>query len=754
MRSPLLILGLILPLIASADPFPVQSGEHDGFTRIVTQVPNSDAWDVKQTGRKVTISIKGHQDGFDTSTVFQRIARDRIAAIESRAASLILTLECDCRVSAFPSGSDYAVIDVASPGVALPTPLIALENPRSSETQDQDATTEDSQAKLTPVPPILPLIVKAPKPQKPPQLDLDRTPLTEAQQSALNELQSQLAQELGAASTRGLLTPTARAPSARPRSVEASEPSDPPTTPPEPVDVAQDPLQNMRISSSMDAPMRKKAHPTTRKGQSCPDDASIAIETWGSAEAFDKQISAGRAALFGEFDRIAPQAALSLAQTYLYFGFGAEAQQVLALAPEVARDNPLLFDLADIMDHGEPRRADPLQSFAECESDIALWAVFALESGATSATLPVSSALRTINKLPAHLRRLLAPQLSRRLLSHGYDDAAAAVLRSLERLPDDLPVEATLAQAHVALKEGEIEDGTAKLETVAAQNTPHTPEALIALIEARIDPDEPISAETAALVDTYAQEHRDTTLGAKLEYAHALALIKSGQFDRAARAIKKRNESDNATEKIALNLNFLKELTGQGDDIVFLDHILDFSEEDIAQLPKPDIYDLVTRLLSLGFAAEAQRILATESETDRPLRRQLLAARTALALQQPFQAQAALLGIDAPEASPLRAQAKAMAGEFGEAHDLYQQSNLASSAQDTAWLANDWRDRTPKDSPIYGATARLVESRPALSDDPNGMLARTKAALSESAAARGTLDKLLSATALTQDATE
>ncbi len=245
-----------------------------------------------------------------------------------------------------------------------------------------------------------------------------------------------------------------------------------------------------------------------------------------------------------------------------------------------------------------------------------------------------------------------------------------------------------------------------------------------------------------------------TTLGGKLEYAHALALIKSGQFDRAAGAIKKRNESDNAAEKMALNLNFLKELTGQGDDIVFLDHILDFPEEDIAQLPKPDKYDLVTRLLSLGFAAEAQRILATEPETDRPLRRQLLAARTALALQQPFQAQAALLGIDAPEAAPLRAQAKAMAGEFGEAHDLYQQSNLASSAQDTAWLANDWRNRTPKDSPIYGATARLVESRPALSDDPNGMLARTKAALSESAAARETLDKLLSATALAQDATE
>ncbi|MEX3316348.1 hypothetical protein [Sulfitobacter sp. PS-8MA] len=749
MRGLALILGLILPLAANAAPFPVQSGEHDGFTRIVTQVPNGDAWGVTQNGRRVTVTIGGHRDGFDTSTVFRRIARDRIAAVESRPASLILTLDCDCRVSAFPSGADYAVIDVASPGVALPTPLIARENSRPPELQEQKATAQDRPAKLTPAPPILPVIVKAPEPKEPPQLDLDRAPLSGAQQSALNELQNQLAQELGAASTRGLLIPSARVPPVWPQSAEASEPAEVPVTTPEPASLAQDPMQNMQITSSMDAPARQKTRQTTRKGRSCPDDSSIAIETWGEPETFDQQISAGRAALFGEFDRVDPAAVLSLTQSYLYFGFGAEARQILALAPEVARDNPLLFDLADIMDHGKPRRVKRLQAFADCRSDIALWAIFALDGTANHA-LPVRTALRTVNKLPAHLRRLLAPQLSRRLLARGYDDAAAAVLRSLERLPEALPAEARLAQAQMALKGGEVNAGTAKLETVVAQNTPHTPEALIALIEARVEANEPISAETAALVDTYAQEHRGTPLGTKLQQTHALALIKSGQFDRAAKEIKQHSDPDNIQATLALNLNFLKELTEQGDDILFLDHILDHPEDSISRLPKPEKYDLITRLLSLGFAAEAQRILATGPETDRSLRRQLLAAKTALALNQPFQALAALLGIEDPDVAPLRAEAKAMAGKFGEAHDLYQQSDLDRSAQDSAWLAEDWREWTAEDAPIYGPTARLAESRPAFSDDPNGMLARMTAALNESAAARDTLGKLLSATALVQ----
>jgi len=740
----------ILPSVATAAPLPVQSGEHEGFTRIVAQVPNGSSWDVAHIGQTVTLTLPADSDGFDTSNVFNRIARDRIATIKGDASSLVLTLDCTCRISTFPSGPDYAVIDVADPGVALPTPLVEIANAQPLEEQPEISADPRTAEEPAAPAPVLPLIVTAPPPkQPPPSLNLNRTALNDAQQAALAEIQSQLAEELGAATTRGLLAPSADVPRRARAQIDVAE-FDVPAPPPAPVEATPDPLSNMRISSSMDMPFagQNSGAGVTREGLSCPKDADIAIETWGDPETFDQQISAGRSALFGEFDRINPDAVLDLARSYLYFGFGAEARQILALAPDMVQDQRLLFDLADIMDHGRLSQPETLQMFADCSSDIALWAIIAQDDRPNGSTLPVSTALRTLNKMPAHLRRFLAPHLSRRLLKHGYDEAAATALRSIERLPDSLSTEAQMAQAQIALKEGKTDTGATKLETIVEENTAQSPKALIALIDTRLAAGQPISFETASLVEAYAQEHRDTALGDELQRAHLMALVKSRQFDRAIAEISALNTRADPEVALPPRMALLRELTASADDIVFLDHILQQPVLTIARLDGPDKFDLAARLLSLGFAAEAQGILATEPESARPARRQLLAAKAALALDQPFQAQAALLGVEDPAVASLRAQAKAMAGDFDEADDLFRQSNLPAPARNAAWLAEDWRDRTPADAPVYGPTAQLAASQQPVSDDPAGMLTRTAAALAESAAARDTLSDLLAATAI------
>ena len=93
-----------------------------------------------------------------------------------------------------------------------------------------------------------------------------------------------------------------------------------------------------------------------------------------------------------------------------------------------------------------------------------------------------------------------------------------------------------------------------------------------------------------------------------------------------------------------------------------------------------------------------------------------------------------------------------MSGEYAEAHNLFRELDLEAPAREAAWLAEDWRDRTPSETPVFGPTAELADTKVEASDDPSGMLARSAAALNESIAARDTLANLLAATDLSVEA--
>ena len=85
--------------IASAASFRVLGGEHDGFTRIVIYTSASLEWNLVSNDRVVEITFPGHQDGFLTETIFNRIARRRVLGIDSTENTLRLSLGCSCTVS-------------------------------------------------------------------------------------------------------------------------------------------------------------------------------------------------------------------------------------------------------------------------------------------------------------------------------------------------------------------------------------------------------------------------------------------------------------------------------------------------------------------------------------------------------------------------------------------------------------------------------------------------------------------------------
>ncbi|MGJ8617921.1 MAG: hypothetical protein ACSHWS_13860, partial [Sulfitobacter sp.] len=321
-------------------------------------------------------------------------------------------------------------------------------------------------------------------------------------------------------------------------------------------------------------------------------------------------------------------------------------------------------------------------------------------------------------------------------------------LRNLERLPDALLPSATLAQAHVAIKSDNTTDGTSRLQDVATANVAESPYALVSLVSTKIDKGEPIDEKTVGLIEAYAHELRDTDLGPDLHKALVFALIETLDFDRALIEINAFSKSNPDKLAIELNVKLAQKLTKTASDIVFLDVIFRQLDSGIEPLDQPTKLSVASRLLSLGFALKADEIIESIPDRPRDPERQVLAAKIAIGLNQPFQALADLVGLNDQASDMLRAQAKSMTGAHEEAHEIYQTAGKKNAAHKNAWLAANWRELTPTSTPVFGQVRALAMPVFEPSDDQIGMLSRTTAVLEESGAARQTIAEFLTAPVL------
>ncbi len=743
------ILGLLwgVPMVTLADPLFVQSGEHDKFTRLVTPLPDGTQWRVNKSGNQVTVTMEGHADGFNTGDVFDRIPRARIEALKQDADQLTLSLACDCNVATFLDRGSFLVLDVAEKGVPLEGTFVQVEEittePQVVEVAPKSAPAR-SELRLPPLPVTLPKVVNTLNFSQP---SLDRGTLREREQFLLSEMQDRLAKELGTAATRGVLTPKpGRVLPHLPQLIENEEPVEIAIV--EEVLPETGPLSNVRISSSLDRPAYENNAAPEIAGFSCPAKGTFDVMEWGTKEPFALQIANAREGLYGELDRLNTQAAVQLAQRYLYFGFGAEAKQILELDPTMAKEHAPLLIMADILDGLPPRDASLLTRAIDCPPEVVLWATLAKPNPVSGAKPDADAALLALSNLPLHLREIIAPALSAKLLAYGDSQSAAQALRSLERTPVPLQPLAKLAQAELNLHNGDSNSGRAQLEEVVASNTEQSPAALIALVDAQIAVNQPIEMGVTNLVAAYAQELRDTEQGPELRRAHILGLLKAGQFDEAFAANADLGGNDNSDSARKLRAQLVRDLTATANDIVFLDHIFTQRETDIKDLPAEDLSALAERFLATGFPERAEQTLGYLPIEKRALDDKLLSARIALELGKPMKAQADLLGIDGDVANTLRADAKRMSGAHDEAHDLYMQSDQLGRAAEAAWLSDNWQGLTTTEMPVFGAASSLARYGENPTAVPTGMLARTAAALSESETARQILADLLDAAEL------
>ncbi|MGC3939862.1 hypothetical protein ACOTTU_18800 [Roseobacter sp. EG26] len=726
--------------VAVAEPIVVRSGDHEGFTRLVMQLPQSVDWQLEGAAGQQSILFSGHSDGFDTSQAFDVISRDFLTEIRTSPSRLDLELSCLCELNTFIDQGDFLVIDILD-GPALPEELPSATARRVQAVPRTAFNFGD-------------LLWSAPESsletQNSSEIDttapqLSSSPSTndenKRQQALIEETRSQLLAGVSNAASRGILQP------ATPNLGDLVKNSDEQEVifdSSEQITEAAKPTPgNMRVTNSRDVPESDSDIDLMTSGATCGDPKKLAISDWGNDEAFYLQIAAQRTALYNELDKLNTDQALQLARLYLYFGFGVEAKQVLRLAEDLEANYPELLDLADIMEFGHARNPRFAHRYLDCDSDLALWALMAAKDVPVDQILNEKAALRALSKLPFHLRAFLAPIVSKRLTRYGDLEAASIALRSVQLGSATPTKQSELAKAKIETELGNNATANELLEGVIRSNTQETPEALIELVNSSVEEDSPISADVALLIESFNFELRDSDIGAELLRAHTIASAKSGQFEKAFLAMQSPEIVADKQLIAELQSHVFHELARSSDDIIFLENLFSRFPPQPQELDPKTIVATASRLHDLGFFREAERVLANGISDNHNPETSLLLAQIQLALGHPNDALVSLGDITGQDANRIRAEAYLSLGDGRTAATLFLSANDLESTSRSTWLSDDWVDLAPTHAPELSEVGALTSETVAEIPSDNRMLAVTGTALKQSALARGTLANLL-----------
>ncbi|WP_299607871.1 hypothetical protein [uncultured Tateyamaria sp.] len=745
-------LTMALTGMASGAEINVRSGAHPTFARIVLDVPEGTNWTVQQGASGARVTIDNHADGFDISNVFDRIDQTYVEAVEADATTLDVKFGCRCLAQVYPSGPNMIVVDVAETDQPFQDDQPVISTTALQFVGDQQLQFSQPGAISDPT--------DLPAPMAVPELDLARNvtpsplpaqiiePQYEDQSDSLNMAQQKLAEHIGLAATTGILRANRQwesIPDRLQRPQIDTRVFDVPA-PAETVDPSNELLNgNLRISTSRDvsdAAMNTLAT-STSSGARCIDPSEVQVQNWEGPAGFAASIAALRRELFSEFDTLEAMTAVELARTYLHYGFGAEAQQVLLMSPKLASENRALVDIARIMEFGFSGQDSYLANFVDCDSDVALWAILSIENLQPTATIDSSAAIRALSGLPIHLRHFLAPNLSKKLLVYGDQDAAAAALRGLERTSEPLPSAGELVKADIELATGDVEAARTRLEGIVASNDQQSAEALIRYVDTHLEAEQDIEEDIATLVEAYAIEMRNDPLGEELQRTHVLALAKSGQFDAAFHAMTDGHANSDVQVTDTLFSSATVLLARNADDATFLEHAFAAMTARSDRMSVRALMHLAARLTRLGFYTEAEELFSTRPDMPATKEYRVLRATVSLGLEKPREAMAFLGRLDGEEPDRLRARAREMSGDYEVAHELYGTLGDDDGQRQTAWLSEDWQRLLETNEPVLGAAVDVASSNLDLSTDVEGMLGRTQDALEESGQARDAIQQLL-----------
>ena len=332
--------------LSAAEGGAIRGGEHDGFTRIVLEIEPATEWSLETGADRATIRFPGRRLAFDTGGVFDRIPRSRILAVTATEAAggseVSVDLGCECRVSTSFVGARWLALDVADRDAPLSPTADAAPPP---ETAEERARREaDAVASAEGV--LIQQIVRA------------------ADQGIIQ----MSASPAGAATSAATATPDPK-PSAK-SDAKATPISR--TSPAAPVATANEKgsfetelaalLAGDQVAATTVYDRDSQAALAARGRRSRPDGVPAGREVRHrvlvGGRPLSEQLPVLRGQLIGEFDLANPEGLARLARLYIRFGFGAEAEALLAGfdgGPE-PEDRALLVDMARTVE-GRPATA-------------------------------------------------------------------------------------------------------------------------------------------------------------------------------------------------------------------------------------------------------------------------------------------------------------------------------------------------------------------------------------------------------------
>lgn len=684
----------------------VRSGEHGDYTRLVVQVPKGVAWELHQQPDGARLSVALESAVFETDAVFERLSDKRLTSVSQAqpGAALDIAFGCDCVATAFLHRQTMVVIDISAnafkpaPKVDLSAPIWLPERQHSPRPVTEHSSND----------PVTPL-------QKLSRRDLENLLISRVLQGADRDAVD----------------------------LQLSDPGPRRTTTLDPMKIPANLTQNLHVTSILDEVQAITGLPDPQiyRQPKCIPDAELGFETWSGDQPFEREVAHLRRGLFQEFDRVDPERAVSLAKLYTYYGFGAEARQVLRLMPEQSIATRRISAIADAADDRPATQPNPFSGQQRCDGIAALWALLTEKTLRPDANL--NAIERAFARLPQHLRRHFGPQLAELLVEAEKLEASRRVLRAAERVEGQDRPALTLAQARVADAEGNTDQAKELLSDVT--KSPAADEeaalALARLVEKRWSDREGLSQREVDLAAAYSVELRRSQRGPMMVRTHALALALNHQFDEAIAVV---HAAEMDSDWLRTHDQVARLLAERADDITFLRHTLIMTPDMQSELDLDTAISMSERLVALGFGERAYALANRPPDQAQRQGRARLRAQVALLKGRPRQALLNLSNDESDPAQRLKARALVQAGDFAEAAELMSNLEEKEQAQRYFWLAG--QDGAVEDDPqgkfaiLRRITQSLSNPIARISDKP---IADAQLLLEDSTRARDLIHEML-----------
>lgn len=726
--------------IANAQTVTVQSGEHEGFSRLVLAIPKLKNWSLTREANGYSLLISGSKPIYDVSDVYRRITNDRLARIytDATTGSLKLMLDCNCYAMPFELRNGLLVIDIkdgqaptgssfeqAADGSILP-PLTTAESvkPQGEPALQQALNDVDQNIPVA----LADAISEAARlPQGPDILEGAETA------PRLGYIKEDLLWQLSKGVAEGVVNVT--------KSFESTTAAS----------ANQPPQSNIRIGKEIGIVPNVKwreADQMTGMGAPCISNVQLDIGAWGKEVDVIADLAPNTTSLVGEFDRPDPVTITRTIRYYLSLGFGAEARLVLNAFKVSPPDRAIWETLSHIVDLETPP-GKVFSGMEACDTSAALWAILSSPEMPPPKQIVIPAVLRSFSALPTHLRRLLGPELASRFLSRNDTGTARAIRDAILRAPGVSGPPVQMLEAEIAIANGDTDSAEDLLSHLSGGAGPVSLKSTAALIQTQVGAGEEVPANVTTTAESLLQEARGGDEEPLLQAALALGYASQNRFDDAFKLV-----APNSPDALPI----WSVLVDRGNDEAILNWGIFDKVDQPPALSTKMIEKIARRLLDLGFPKQALDWLSDPIQDKKRQSEEvfILAAEAEMSLSNFPGALIHLEGLESEQAARIRA--KVLAGmRADDAVDRLSSSGQPMEAASAAKQMRKWSELgNLQQGGVWQDAAALTSSTTPTIDRPEGQvqtsepetyvsgpLAQTRATLAESAAARAILDQLL-----------